>query len=338
MNVSLAGTRYESERRQAAYFREALSRLRAAPGVVSAGGVDFLPLASTVYMAARFSVDSGPAVPATVVTATPDYFRTMGTQVLFGREFTEDDRPETERVAVVNEAFASEAGGGEKLVGKQLVSRMSKTPWRVIGIVRGARYRGPSSAAGPQIFEAAGQRSPAFMTLVARVDNARARLAMARDAVQSIDAQVPVFGARTLADHLRDTLARPRFYTETILFLGAFALLLSVIGVYAVSAYSIAQRTHEIGVRMAIGAPASSVRSMLMRQSLMPVAIGAVIGIPAALGSGRYLSHLLASVQPPGVATCAWATLFLASVSAIAVWSAIARVIRSNPLDALRSE
>jgi len=339
MSVSLAGTRHDADDRRPEYFREALARLRAMPGVQAAGGTDFLPLATFGYMGGEFDVEDGWAVDmATVVTVTPDYFRTMATPLLFGRDFRDADGREAEPLAVVNDAFAQEAGGDRTLLGKRITMRLSKTPRRIVGIVKSGRIGGPAQDASPQVFVPSGQRTPAFMTLVARVENPRAVLSVARDALQDIDPQVPVFAATTLDDHLRTVLAKPRFYTATILFLGGFAVLLSMVGIYGVSSYTIVQRRHEIGVRLAVGASVPAVRSLLMRQSLVPVAVGVVVGIPGAFGATGFLRHLLSTVPPLEGATCTVAALALALVSAATVWSAISRVLRSNPLDALRAE
>jgi ABC-type antimicrobial peptide transport system permease subunit len=123
-----------------------------------------------------------------------------------------------------------------------------------------------------------------------------------------------------------------------VVFLGAFALLLSIVGIYGVSSYSIAQRTHEIGVRIAVGGSATRIRAMLMRQSLVPVGVGTAIGVAAAIGAGRFLEHLVSTVQRVDAGTCAGAAPLLALVAVAAAGSASARVTRSNPLDALRAE
>ena len=125
-------------------------------------------------------------------------------------------------------------------------------------------------------------------------------LAVCRDVVQQVDPQVPVYDVKTLDQRLGETLARPRFYTTAILFFGAFALLLAVTGVYGVATYSIAQRTHEIGVRIAVGASPPRLRRLLLRQSLLPMAAGMAAGVAGAIGMGQFLKHLMTSAEPVG--------------------------------------
>jgi putative ABC transport system permease protein len=159
-----------------------------------------------------------------------------------------------------------------------------------------------------------------------------------RDAVQSVDRQVAWFAVEPFDQRLQELIARPRFYTIAIVFLGGFAMLLALIGIYAVASYSVAQRTHEIGVRIAIGATAAGVRWMILRQALLPVALGAVAGLAGAAAMGQYLQHLVASAQPASLSIRAAAALTLAATAAIATWSATRRVSRLDPMVVLRSE
>jgi hypothetical protein len=191
---------------------------------------------------------------------------------------------------------------------------------------------GPESPVGPQLFLAAERRAPAFITFAARArGRTEAYLPVCRDAIQSVDGQVPVFNVKTLDDRLADTLARPRFYTTAVLFFGVFGLLLAVIGVYGVASYSILQRTHELGVRIAIGASAQRMRWMLLRQSLLPVALGMVVGVAGAFGLGQFLQHLLDTAQRVDGLTCAIAAAALAAIASLAVWSATQRIPPARP-------
>jgi ABC-type antimicrobial peptide transport system permease subunit len=154
--------------------------------------------------------------------------------------------------------------------------------------------------------------------------------------VQRTDRDVPVFDVKTLDQRLADTLARPRFYTTAILFLAGFALLLAVAGAYGVATYSIAQRTHEIGVRIAVGASPQRLRATLFRQSVLPVGAGMLAGVFGAAGLGRLLQHLIASAEPAGLWICAAAAFVLATSTAAAVWTATGRIVRMDATAALR--
>jgi ABC-type antimicrobial peptide transport system permease subunit len=190
-----------------------------------------------------------------------------------------------------------------------------------------------------QVFLPAEQFGFGFVTFVARVHGAVAPYLVAcRDAVQQVDAQVPVYDVKTLDQRLIDTLARPRFYTTAVLFLGGFALLLAVAGIYGAASYSIARRTHEIGVRIAVGATPDGLRSLLLWQNLLPMACGAAAGGAGAAVLGRYMQHLIAGAETTGVWTCAEAAATLAAAAALAVWTATSRIARMDPTTALRAE
>jgi len=264
----------------------------------------------------------------------------MGTSILVGRDFNFSDRTAAEPVGIVNEEFARLAGEGPALVGKRVKSTFGDSkPVTIVGISRNVHYNGPESPVSPQLFLAAERRPPSFITFAARVSGrTEAYLPVCRDAIQSVDRRVPVFNAKTLDDRLADALARPRFYTTAVLFFGAFGLLLAIIGVYGVASYSIIQRTHELGVRIAIGASAQRTRWMLLRQSLLPVAIGMAVGVAGAIGLGQFLQHLLDTAQRVDGLTVAIAATILAAIASVAVWSATERILRLDPMQVLRAE
>jgi putative ABC transport system permease protein len=341
LNATTVGNRWEGSSRSAEYFREALGRLRAVPGVVSAGAVDYLPMIDNMYMAASFQLDTSHSVPSALLNAaTPDYFRTMETKFLEGRDFDVTDQQVSTRVAIVNEEFVRRLGIGPHVVGKQVITRWpTDKPITIVGVVQTALTHGPDSPPAAQVFLPAEQFGLGYVTFVARVQGDVTRyLAGCRDAVQQVDPHVPIYDVKTLDQRLSDTLARPRFYTTAILFLGGFAVLLAVVGIYGAATYSIAQRTHEIGVRLAVGATTGGVRSLLLRQSLLPMVCGAAVGIAGAAILGRYLQHLIKGAETSGVQACATAAAMLIFAAALAVWSATRRIVRMDPTAALRTE
>jgi putative ABC transport system permease protein len=285
-------------------------------------------------------LDSGQAAGGIKARITPDYFRTMGTRIVEGRDFTVADRPDSDPVIILNEDCARGLG---PMVGKKVVSRdQDKKAYTVVGVVRTTSLFGPvhpSNFPSRQVFLPMDQlRQPSATFVVRMRGRPEAYIPMLRDLVQQVDRGVPMFDVKTLGQRLDDNLAGPRFYTTAVLFFGGFALLLAVIGVYGVAAHSIAQRKHEIGVRVAVGAAPREVRLMLLRQSLAPVALGAIGGSAAALGLGRFLNHLIEGAQPLGVWTCAAAGVGMTAIVAAAVWSATRRVSRMDPMSALRAE
>jgi putative ABC transport system permease protein len=343
MNVSLAGTRYDKPELRTQYYHDALDRLRKVPGVEAAGGIDALPLATNAFMGIDAELDSSPKAEfSCVMWATTDYFRTMRTDIVAGRDFTSKDQQGAARVAIVNEEFARDAGGSQAVLGHHVKSIFggSGSGVTIVGVVQTVHYdAGPADKPMPILFLPPDQNPYPFMTLVARVHGrTEAYLPIARDAVQSVGRQVPVFDVKTLDQRLAENLARPRFYTTAVLFFGAFGLLLAVIGVYGVASHSILQRTHELGVRIAIGASAQRMRWMLLRQSLLPVAFGMAAGVAGAFGLGQFLQHLLDTAQRVDGITCAIAAATLAAIASLAVWSATQRILRLDPMQVLRAE
>ena len=230
LNVATAGGQWEEKDRSREYNHEALARLRAVPGVESAGAVDYLPLMENVYVAATFALDTSHTVPSALLNAaTPDYFRTMGTRIVEGRDFNDTDQDQSDRVAIVNEEFVRKLGIGPHAVGRTLTTRWpTDKPIAIVGVIRNVLALGPDSKPSAQVFLAE-QFGFGYITFVARVHGpAEPYLAVCRDAVQQVDRQVPVYDVKTLDQRLSDTLARPRFYTTAVLFFGGFALLLAV--------------------------------------------------------------------------------------------------------------
>jgi putative ABC transport system permease protein len=341
LSTSLLGSRPDSEQRKGQYYQEVLRRLRSLPGVESAAAVEYLPLQEHVYGIWSFRLQNGGDLRGAPIGATPDYFRTSGIRLLAGRDFTDADRFSSQPVAIVNQEFARQTGRLASLVGERIVPSYGKVPLIIAGVVETARIAGSESRFGsqPQVFLPVSQRVPLFLTFVAKVrGNPAPYLLLARDVVRSVAPTVAVYDVKTLDQWFQDALARPRFYTGAVLFFGIFAMLLAVIGVHGVASYSIAQRAHEIGVRLAIGAPPDRLRATLLRQSLPPVAAGAAAGIAGAVALGRFLQHLMQSAEPVGAGTCALAALLLGITAALAVWTATRRVVKMDPMRVLRAE
>jgi putative ABC transport system permease protein len=338
VNVALEGTAHQPDDRRLAYFQEALARIRRLPRVRSASATEFLPIYATSFMGGLFGMDGGPASEnSMVVPVFPDYFRTMGGRILRGREFTEEEIRSNARVAVVNELFASEFGSPADTVGRH-VTTGNQPSWRIIGVVKGMDYMADEPN-GPQIFVPAQSPGGFFSTFVARVDGrAEDRLAMIRDAIQSVDPRVPTFGVKTMEQRLSDALARPQFYRMAVNCFAAFALMLAIIGIYGIVAYTVAQRTHELGVRMALGTTPARLRAGLVRQGLIPIAAGAVPGIAGAVLSGRLLESLVDGAKSVNAATYAASVLFIALIAATGIWVATRPIARLDVAEILRTE
>ncbi len=335
MSVSLPRTRS----RTAPFVREALQRLRAVPGVQSAGAASYLPLIATrIQEGTFFRLDlAEPKQNARVMLVSPDYFHTMETPVIGGREFNESDRSGAAPVVIVNTEFAR-AYPNQNLVGRKLYLEPARVWATIVGMVGSHRFEGPESDPWKVIYRPMEQYEQWAATFIARVRGNPGRyLAACRDAVQEIDRSVPVFDVKTLDQRLADRVARPRFYTTAIVFLAGFALLVVATGAYGVASHSVSQRRHEIGVRIAVGGPPGRVRGMVFCQNMVPVCVGVVAGLLGAAGLGRFLKHLMVSAEPIGLWICVAAAILLAA-AALAVWTATARVIRIDPMRALKTE
>jgi putative ABC transport system permease protein len=338
VNVSLEGTTHQTDASRLGYFQEALARVRRLPGVRSASATEFLPLYATGFIGGQFRMNGRPQRESSIlVPVMTDYFQTMGGRILWGREFSGAEVQDNARVAVVNERFASEFGppadalGGEIAIGDD-------PPRRIIGVVKAMDYA-TEGAGGNEIFVP--DRSPGgfFSAFVVRVTGrAEDRLPMVRDAVQSVDREVPVFGAKTMEQRLADALARPQFYKTAVLCFAAFALLLAVIGIYGIVSYNVAQRTHEMGVRMALGITPARLRVSLLQQGLIPIAGGAIPGIAGAALSGRLLESLVEGAKSVNATAYAASVLFLALIAAIGIWMATRPIARLEIMDILRTE
>jgi predicted permease len=338
VSVSLDGTTRQLAGRQLAYFEEALTRIRAIPGVRDASETEFLPLSATMFLGGPMGLDGRPAKEnSMLVPVLEDYFRTMGGHMLYGREFTEEEVRSDAKVAIVNEPFASQFGQPVNAVGHE-VTLGNTRPLKIIGVVRATDYM-TDDANTTQIFVPAHSPGGFYSTFVVRVNGqAEDRLAMIRDAIRSVDTQVPSFNAKTMEQRLGDALSRPKFYRTALLFFAGFALLLAVIGIYGMVSYAVGQRTREMGVRLALGTTPSTLRNMLLRQGLLSVAMGAILGIAGATLTGRFLETLVNDAKPFDLATFTFSTVLLVLTAATSIWAATRRIARFDIMDILRAE
>ncbi|WP_321470945.1 ADOP family duplicated permease [uncultured Paludibaculum sp.] len=338
VNVSLEGTIHGGGPRGLSYFQQALDRVRRLPGVHSASATEFLPLYANGFIGGTFSMDGRRASESSmVVPVMPDYFQTMGGQILAGREFTEAELRGNAKLAIVNERFASEFGPPADAVG-HTIAIGSNSPRTIVGVAKGMDYT-TNGANGAQVFVPSQSPGGFFSTIVVRVDGrAEEHLSMVRDAIQSVDPTVPVFGAKTMQQRLEDALARPQFYRTAVVCFTSFGLLLVVIGIYGVVSYAVTQRTHEMGVRMALGTTPSDLRGAILRQGLVTVGAGAVPGVAAAFLSGRFLEGLVEGAKPADAASYAASVLVIAAIAAAGIWAATRPIARLDIIEILRSE
>jgi putative ABC transport system permease protein len=340
VSVSLDGTTHQVDKRQLPYFEDVLDRILRLPGVRAASATEFLPLYASGFVGGPFGLDGRPAaLNSTMIPVLSNYFQTMGGRILSGREFTEAEVRSDAKVAVVNERFASGFGAPKDAVDHQLTIE-GDTPWRIVGVVKGMEYEtDPTMANGNQVFIPSESPGSFFSTFVVRVDGrAEDHLAAIRYTIQSVDPQVPIFGVKTMQQRLDAVFASPRFYRTAIWIFAGFTLLLAVIGIYGIVSYAVVQRTHEMGVRIALGTTPVQLRGMLLRQGLMMVVAGAIPGIIGARLTGHFLETLIAGAKSVGLETSFVLILFLALVASMSIWAATRRIAKLDVMAILRTE
>ena len=351
LRVSLPATDYPDDARVVGGYREMLRRVGEVPGVDAAGAVTNLPLASTLGDL-NFEIEGKP-VPEDAVSpradwqaVTPGYLRAVGMQVLAGRGLAESDGEGAPGAVVINESLARQYWPGTSPLGTRFKLGGEAGPgWvTVVGVVRDVRHAALGEPPRPEMYVPHAQfrfwnggGAARSLTLAVHTRGDPARLAgPVREAIRAMDPELPLADVRTLAEVRSESVARPRFLA---LLLGAFAavaLVLAVVGIYGTLAYLVAQRTYEMGVRMALGARPGSIRRLVVAQGLAMTAAGLVIGVAAALGLTRLLEHLLFGVAPTDPATFVAVPLGLGLTAAVAAYLPARRATRVDPLVALR--
>ena len=342
-DIPMPAARYPDGNSRAVLVANLLERTRRLPGVVAAGVVSVLPESANfnrVYMeiAGRVFPRGGQPAPD-LYEVTYDYFRTMSIPLLRGRLFEEDDGPDRPQVALINQTAARRLWPGEDPIGRKVRMGGENSPWRTIaGIVGDVKQYGLDSQKTLQVYVPYRQNPVANVTLLVRgYQDPRPLTPGIRAAIASIDRELPVTSVSTMDEVLADSVSGRRFSMILLAALGVSAMVLASIGIYGVTAWSVAQRTAEFGVRMALGAQEQSVIGMVMRQNLGWIASGTLIGLAAASVFTRFLSNLLFGVSPYDPATFAAASVTLALVALLASYVPARRATQVDPMAALRS-
>jgi putative ABC transport system permease protein len=349
MTISPANQRYADEATGIAFYGRLLDRVRQLPGIEDASLSDGLPpdqesdADTFVIQGAQLPAEGNPVV--TVDTVSPDFFRAMGIPVLEGHAFTEHDGPESPPVAMVSQTFARRfLSGGNPLIQRIKQSGPSAAaPFReIVGVVADVKYNGLDSNSQAAYYLPYTQNYARRTFLVVRasasVNGDAASLApMLRREIQAVDKDVVVAYVSTLEQAVRDSVARPRFDAILLMLFAGVALLLAVIGIYGVIAYSVAQRTHEIGVRMALGARRANVLNLVLRQGARLAVVGIAVGLAGAFAFTRLMRTLLFDTSGQDVLTFAVVAGGLFAVALLASLIPAHRATRIDPVSALRS-
>jgi predicted permease len=327
----------------AAFWRALWPRLRHLPGATGATFTRRAPLglggtSTTTVNVEGYAAPDGQPAWAHFHAVGPEYFRTLGARLVAGRDFTEADAQGAPRVAVVSETMARRYWGKESPLGRRLELRRGEW-WTVVGVAAEAKDRQLTEPAVPHLFVPVFQQHYAALTLLVRAAGDPRALAPAVSAqVRGLDPALPVYEVRTLAEHARGSSFPQRLGGSLLAVFGVLALALAAIGLYGVLAYSVGQRTREIGIRVALGAAASDVFRMVMRQGVAVAAVGVVLGLLAALPAARALRALLVGVGPWDPLSFAVVTAALLAAAAAACAVPARRATRVDPAVALRAE
>ena len=345
--VTLPQARYPEGRQAVAFFQDALSGIERLPGVKSATGIAFLPLSGPGIGTSFYRLDQPrPAdgqLPSTEVRpVTPGFFRTMGIRQIAGRDFAPYDTAESPPVAVVSEGLVRRYLADENPIGKRLqvsVAGPAGMQVEIVGVVNDVRFTALDVDTRATVYIPHPQLPLGLLTFVVQTDlEPMSLLPSVGGAVRSIDPELPLASVRTMNDVVDATLARPRAVSVLLTAFALIALLLAGIGVYGVMAYSVSQRTQEIGVRMALGATSTSVLRLVLGQALRLVAFGVLAGIAAAAAATRLLGSLLFQTDSFDPLTFAATSMLLVAVAAVASYVPARRGTRITPTQALRAE
>ena len=347
MTVDLPDATYRSADAMQAVHQSMLERLARIPGVESVAAVNFIPLGGA-QIRGDFKLEGGRASPPGYLVAkpaaSPGYFRTMGIRLRQGREFTPQDVGSSPGVVIVSQSVADQMWPGVSAVGQRVSMQDVPGPgdWlTVVGVVDDVGQTSIDTHREPAIYQPIRQLTQTFflehMSFVVRATGDPAALVPAmRRAMHDVDANQPIGSMGTVESAISATVAEPLFQARLIVVFSVFALVLAAIGIYGVVAYSVAERTHEIGIRVALGAGRGNVIGMVLRRLLVLVVPGVALGIAGALATTRVLSSLLFEVTPNDPATFIGVAVLLAAVAIAAGLVPARRASRVDPLVALR--
>jgi putative ABC transport system permease protein len=348
MDFVIPRVHYTDPEKQIAFYAELLPKLRALPGVQVVGGADPAPFSNNDSSRA-FTIAGQPAVPkgqrpgAGYLSVDSDYFRAMKIPLKQGRAFDSRDSKDGAHTIIVNEAFAKQFLNGASALGQRVILERDDgkpNPCEIVGVVGNAHHDELRTAVEPELYVPFDQEPSRRMFLMFRLQNVKlaGMQRMIRDVAHQIDSQLYVPELKPMEDLLAENIAQPRF---NMLLLGLFAsvaMLLATIGIYGVIAYSVAQRTKEIGIRMALGAQKVDMLTMILFQSFAIIGTGLLAGILGALAVTRLMSSLLYGVSAHDLSIYAIVTLVLSGAALVATYFPARRAMNVDPMVALRYE
>ena len=344
-SVSLPSSKYKEDEQIARFSQQMIERAAQLPGVEAVGAIMPLPFGKNA-ISISFSVEGRPEpapgespVSATRII-TPDYLRAMNIPVIRGRAFTEQDSANAPKVILINEALARKHFPGEEAVGQRLHLGVNDIRGEIVGVVGDVRSHDLSKEDGPEFYVPFQQVPINDFAIVVRTnsDDPASFAPALRSAVQQVDKDQPLYEVRTMTSLIADSVSRQRFSMTLLALFAGLALLLASVGIFSVMSFLVTQRTHEIGIRMALGAQTSDVLKLIVGKGMTLTLIGIVLGVMAALALTRVMSGLLFGVSATDPLTFIGVSLLLAFVALLACYIPARRAAKVDPMVALRYE
>jgi putative ABC transport system permease protein len=344
VRLSLPEKKYGLPEQQTAFANDLLEHLKVMPGVQAAGITQAMPIVGDYVLG--FNIEGRPAIdPADMpntnyYAVTPDYFRAMGIRLIRGRLFTAQDDAKAPRVAIINETLARQHFPNEDPIGKRINITNGPDTWReIVGIVNDIKQYGVARETTSQSYEPFAQVPFSGLNVVIRSSGLAAALpGLIRPAVSAVDKDQPIGAIRPLEEIMAESIARQRFAMTLLTVFSLVALVIAAVGIYGVMAYSVAQRTGEFGIRMALGAQQSDVMRLVLAQGGKLIGLGLVIGLIATFGVARAMGSMLFKTSAQDPITLGTTTIVLALVAMVACLLPANRATKVNPIEALRAE
>ncbi len=345
MQIALPTAKYGDNQKVAAFYTQTVERIKSLPGVVSVGATSNLPFGGSdqttgIIVEGRPAPPPGQEPEVSYRAISPDYFHTMGIAMLKGRSFTEQDKSDAPGAVIINETMARRLfGADEEAVGKRLRNNEDATVREIVGMVRDVRHAGLSAELKSEMFGPHQQDPLRSMTLVIRTASDPASFAPAvRRELQAIDPDQPVYNVRSMEQVISESVYLSRFSMFLLAIFAALAVVLAAVGIYGVMAYAVAQRTHELGIRMALGAQSRDIFNLVVGQGMLLTLAGIGIGLVAAFALTRAMASLLYGVSATDLVTFAGVSLLLSLIALLACYIPARRAMRVDPMTALRYE
>lgn len=336
--INPQSNRYESDRISQLYERTAAA-VKALPGV-RAMALTRQPLLAGGTSITGMHIQGRPGTnDVHLMSVSPDFFKTLEIPLLVGRGFTEHDVATPDAVAIINQTAANKFFAGENAVGQRIgnsTEEAGKT--EIIGVIRDTKYSSLRDAAPPTLYRILPKNTPSVSVIVRTEGDPSSMIETVRTAMRQVDPELPVTGVTTQTDQIEARVAQERLFALAYSLFGGLAMLLACIGLFGLMSYNVSRRTSEIGIRIALGAQRRGVVAMVMRESMIMVAAGVVLGLVAAVAASRLLTAILFGLSPTDVWTMAAAIMLMVAVSLAAGYLPARRAARVDPMVALRYE